>query len=193
MGNKSSRHHEAHGSHFTLQEIQRLKKAFTQYADKDGTIDKDDFRRALSSNINAWSAGAQYMFLERLFDAFDLDGNHRIDFSEFIQGLSVFFKGEPEEKMELTFRIYDIDKSGSIEPKELIKVLAHMYSTFYNEDQTERVTKMVHQIFEDLDINGDGSLSVTEFKLMAIKEPMMVDFVEEFLKLPEAEKNDSLL
>jgi hypothetical protein len=54
---------------------------------------------------------------------------------------------------------------------------------FYNEDQTERVTNLVHQMFHDLDINGDGSLSITEFKLMAIKEPMMVDFVEEFLMI----------
>ena len=153
-------------SHFTLGEIRKLKRAFEKFANQDGTINKGDFRKALSVHVNAWSAGAQLLFLERLFDAFDLDGNHSIDFNEFITGLSVFFKGTPEEKQELTFKLYDIDKSGSIEPKELINILAHMvkrlmqYSTFYNEDQTERVTQMVHQIFEDLDINGDGSLVI---------------------------------
>ena len=56
--------------------------------------------QALTNHVSAWSGGAQYMFLERLFDAFDLDGNHRIDLNEFISGLSVFFKGTPEEKSE---------------------------------------------------------------------------------------------
>ncbi|OAJ44744.1 hypothetical protein, variant 1 [Batrachochytrium dendrobatidis JEL423] len=168
----------------TLEEIKRLKHAFSKYADENHTIDKADFKRALENHVNAWSAGAQYLFLERLFDAFDMDGNHHIDFHEFINGLSVFFKGTDEEKQELSFRLYDIDKSGTIEPKELIKVLSKMYSTFYNEDQSSRITAMVHQMFEDLDINGDGSLSIVEFKLMALKEPMMIDFVDQFLRAP---------
>ncbi|KAH6564043.1 hypothetical protein BASA50_000220 [Batrachochytrium salamandrivorans] len=176
-------------THFTLEEIKRLQQAFSKYADENNTINKVDFKRALENCIIAWSDGAQYMFLERLFDAFDLDNNHRIDFAEFINGLSVFFKGTEEEKQELSFRLYDIDKSGTIEPKELIKILSKMYSTFYSEDQSERITAMVNQMFEDLDINGDGSLSVVEFKLMALKEPMMIDFVNQFLRVPE-KKND---
>jgi serine/threonine-protein phosphatase 2B regulatory subunit len=66
----------------------------------DGTISKDEFKNALTCHVAAWSRGAQYSFLERLFDAFDLDGNGRIDFIEFISGLSTFFKGSPEEKAE---------------------------------------------------------------------------------------------
>ncbi len=53
--------------------------------------------------MHAWSTGAQYNFLERLFDAFDLDGNGRIDFEEFIFGLSTLFKGSAEEKAECNF------------------------------------------------------------------------------------------
>lgn len=44
--------------------------------------------------------GAQFMFLDRLFDAFDLDNSRSIDFQEFTKGLSAFMKGTPEEKME---------------------------------------------------------------------------------------------
>ncbi|KAJ3044033.1 hypothetical protein HK097_001608, partial [Rhizophlyctis rosea] len=165
----------------TSQEVLRLQKEFERLADDDFTIDKTDFKKTLENHVHCWSAGAQYLFLERLFDAFDLDGNARIDFREFIQGLSVFMKGTPEEKMELSFRLYDIDKSGSIEPKELVKIMSQMYSAFYNEDQTQRIRDLVYQIFEDLDINGDGSLSIHEYKLMALKEPMMIDFIDQFL------------
>jgi Ca2+-binding EF-hand superfamily protein len=114
--------------------------------------------QALDQHVQAWSAGAQRMFMDRLFDAFDEDGSQSIDWEEFINGVAVFFKGTPEEKMVLSFRLYDIDKSGDIEPKELIKIMSQMYSAFYQEDQTERIRTTVLQIFEDLDINGDGSL-----------------------------------
>jgi hypothetical protein len=55
-----------------------------------------------------------------------------------------------------------VDKSGSIEPKELIKIMGQLYSAFFNNDQTAHVTELVTQIFNDLDINGDESLSITE-------------------------------
>ncbi|KAJ3327046.1 hypothetical protein HDU76_012416, partial [Blyttiomyces sp. JEL0837] len=183
MGHSASKDVETlkEETHFTLNEIKKLKAEFEKQADSDYTITKEQFRYTLEKHVHCWSAGAQYLFLERLFDAFDLDGNHKIDFREFIQGLSAFMKGTPEEKMALSFRLYDIDKSGSIEPKELIKIMGQMYSAFYNEDQSERIREVVTRIYDDLDINGDGSLSLTEYKLMALKEPMIIDFLEQFL------------
>ncbi|KAJ3122693.1 hypothetical protein HK098_002529 [Nowakowskiella sp. JEL0407] len=161
MGNSHTREEVkdlSDNSHFTENEIKKLKNEFSKVADAEHTVTKEQFKKTLVDHVQCWSAGAQYLFLERLFDAFDLDGNHKIDFREFIQGLSVFMKGTPEEKMELSFRLYDIDKSGSIEPKELIRIMGQMYSAFYNEDQSEKIRTIVNQIFEDLDINGDGSL-----------------------------------
>lgn len=168
-------------SHFTYKEVERLSKAFEEQAKPGTTITKAQFIHTLENHVQCWSAGAQFMFLDRLFNAFDLDGSGNIDFEEFIEGLSVFLRGVPDEKVAMTFRLYDIDNSGSIEPKELIKIMSRMYSAFYNEDQTEKITSIVNQVFLDLDINGDGSLSLTEFKLMALKEPLIVDFLEQFL------------
>ncbi|TPX76842.1 hypothetical protein CcCBS67573_g01912 [Chytriomyces confervae] len=193
-------------THFTLNEIKKLKTEFQKQAGPGYTISKEQFKMTLQKHVQCWSVGAQYLFLERLFDAFDLDRNKTIDFREFIQGLSVFMKGSAEEKMELSFRLYDIDHSGSIEPKELINIMGKMYSAFYNEDQSKKIKEVVEQIFSDLDINGDGSLviisvgppvlrrislrvltssqrkqSLHEYKLMALKEPLIIDFLEQFL------------
>ncbi|KAJ3013520.1 UNVERIFIED_CONTAM: hypothetical protein HDU68_000639, partial [Siphonaria sp. JEL0065] len=113
-------------THFTLNEIKKLKKEFQKQANPDFTITKEQFKATLTKHVHCWSVGAQYLFLERLFDAFDTDRSKSIDFREFIQGLSVFMKGSAEEKMELSFRLYDIDHSGSIEPKELINIMGKM-------------------------------------------------------------------
>ncbi|KAI8894780.1 hypothetical protein BC833DRAFT_603588 [Globomyces pollinis-pini] len=168
-----------------LKEIQRLSAAFEKSQDGSGTINKEQFKSVLSANVDAWSKGAQLLFLERLFDAFDMDRSGSIDYNEFLRGLKIFFQGSEDEKCELTFRIYDVDKSGDIQPKELIHIMAEMYSSYHGTDQMGSVATLVHQIFHDLDINGDGSLSITEFRLMAVKEPMMIDFIEEFLRIPE--------
>ncbi|KAJ3272693.1 hypothetical protein HDV01_005329 [Terramyces sp. JEL0728] len=139
-----------------LNEVKRLAAAFEKAQDGSGTINKDQFKNVF--NINA--AGAQLLFLERLFDAFDSDRSGTIDYNEFITGLTVYFEGSDIQKSELTFQIYDIDKSGDIQPKELVKIMAEMYSSYYKTDKTDEVQKIVHQVFEDLDINGDGSLVI---------------------------------
>jgi len=44
------------------------------------------------------------VFLTRLFSAFDTNPNTKgVNFKEFIEGLSVFMKGTPDEKLERKF------------------------------------------------------------------------------------------
>lgn len=76
--------------------------------------------------MQCWNQSAQFLFLERLFNAFDVDSSNSIDLEEFMSGLSVFLKGTPDEKLLLSFRLYDVDNSGSIEPKELIKIMGQL-------------------------------------------------------------------
>ena len=58
----------------------------------------------------------------------------------------------------VTFKLYDLHKTGSVEPQDLIRIMAQMYSAFYNEDRTEQIKELVDRIFADLDINGTGAL-----------------------------------
>ncbi|KAJ3374158.1 hypothetical protein GGF31_008375 [Allomyces arbusculus] len=171
-------------SHFTHSEIRRMRADFERIADPEtSTITKEQFKETIYPYVSSWTAGN--IFLERLFDAFDENGDKTIDFREFVHGLSVFSRGTPEEKLELSFRIYDINGDGFIERKELFKIMSQMYSAFYNEDQSARIHELVARFFEDLDVNGDGQLSLTEYKLQAMKEPLIVDFLQQFLADPD--------
>ena len=81
---------------------------------------------------------AAAIFLERLFDAFDIDGNRRIDFEEFAAGLSKLEKGTEEEKLErrhvvdtcsanvVYFKIFDLNRDGNVTPKELVAVMSEI-------------------------------------------------------------------
>jgi hypothetical protein len=46
---------------------------------------------------------------------------------------------------------------------------------------------LVKRIFDDLDVNNDGKLSLEEYKLNSMKEPLIIDFLGQFL----ADQTDS--
>jgi serine/threonine-protein phosphatase 2B regulatory subunit len=60
-----------------------------------------------------------------------------------------------------------------------------MYVDFYATDADQKFEELVNQIYSDFDINQDGTLTLEAFKIMSLKEPIMTDFVEEFLRLPD--------
>ena len=60
-----------------------------------------------------------------------------------------------------------------------------MYADVYKNNGDEEIDQIVNQIYSDFDINQDGTLTLEAFKIMSLKEPLITDFVEKFLRLPE--------
>ncbi|KAI8971196.1 hypothetical protein BDB01DRAFT_839675 [Pilobolus umbonatus] len=143
-------------------------------------ITQDVFKETVKSYVPSVSANDD-AFLEQLYNAFDVDNHKAIDFTEFVDGLSVFIKGTPEEKLTLSFKMYDTKHAGYLTRIELEKVLLKLSGTFSKVDQTADIKDMVDHMFRDFDINNDGRLSFEEYKLSAMKEPVIVDFLEQFL------------
>ncbi|KAI9472185.1 MAG: hypothetical protein EXX96DRAFT_489501, partial [Benjaminiella poitrasii] len=104
-----------------------------------------------------------------------------IDFAAFVDGLSIFMKGDSEEKLSLSFKLYDVDHDGYLTRNELEKVLIKLSGTFSAEDRTAEIKDRVNFMFKDFDVDNDGRLSFEEYKLSAMKEPLIVDFLEQFL------------
>ncbi|KAG0366424.1 hypothetical protein BGZ54_005362 [Gamsiella multidivaricata] len=130
------------------------------------------------------------VFLTRLYSAFDTNPNSKgVNFKEFIEGLSVFMKGTPDEKLELSFKLYDIDHVGYITRPGLEKAMTQLHSVVAgsSQDETHQIQELVKRIFDDLDVNNDGKLSLEEYKLNSMKEPLIVDFLSQFL----ADQTDS--
>ncbi|KAF8940866.1 hypothetical protein BGZ58_004334 [Dissophora ornata] len=130
------------------------------------------------------------VFLTRLYSAFDTNPNSKgVNFKEFIEGLSVFMKGTSDEKLELSFKLYDIDHVGYITRPGLEKAMTQLHSVVAgsSQDETHQIQELVKRIFDDLDVNNDGKLSLEEYKLNSMKEPLIVDFLGQFL----ADQTDS--
>ncbi|KAF9162955.1 hypothetical protein DFQ26_003075 [Actinomortierella ambigua] len=177
MGIKHSKENKALASrtHFTKREINALRREFEKTASSSKST---AFRRILQSSP------MDDVFLTRLYSAFDTNPNKKgVEFKEFIEGLSVFMKGTPDEKLELSFKLYDIDHAGYITREGLERAMTQLHSVVATSghDETHQIQELVRRIFDDLDVDGDGKLSLEEYKLNSMKEPMIIDFLGQFL------------
>eukprot|EP00615_Pteridomonas_danica_P013655 CAMPEP_0114333608 /NCGR_PEP_ID=MMETSP0101-20121206/3862_1 /TAXON_ID=38822 ORGANISM="Pteridomonas danica, Strain PT" /NCGR_SAMPLE_ID=MMETSP0101 /ASSEMBLY_ACC=CAM_ASM_000211 /LENGTH=136 /DNA_ID=CAMNT_0001464671 /DNA_START=39 /DNA_END=446 /DNA_ORIENTATION=+ len=106
-------------TNFTAPEIKALYFHFGQLAsDEKGEllINRSDFQSALGMKNST--------FVDRLFAVFDENGDGGINFVEFLTILSVLStKASTKDKLEVSFKIYDMDGDGVIGRDELTAML----------------------------------------------------------------------
>lgn len=129
---------------------EHLIEAFRELdVDGDGVISVSELVQGLRRALGIPHSEAQW-----IFNQLDTDGDARIHFHEFTiaaTGASLLRQGDIRE----TFRQFDLDRNGTIELPELERMLG-----------TEFCGTPTHQIFAELDSNGDNSVDLTEFSSM---------------------------
>ncbi|XP_013380849.1 neuronal calcium sensor 2 [Lingula anatina] len=117
-------------------------------------------------------------FYEHVFRTFDEDNSGAIDFKEFLVAISITKSGEPEEKLALAFRLYDIDRNGTIEEHEMTEILKAIYSLVGREPQLESSPKeRARSIFKKMDTNCDGVLTKDEFVQGCLKDETLFNML----------------
>ncbi|KAF9139047.1 hypothetical protein BGX30_008436 [Mortierella sp. GBA39] len=192
MGAKHSKENKdlARRTHFSKREIHTLRREFekTSNTSRSNVLTEAQFKETFRRILH--SSPLDDVFLTRLFSAFDTNPSIKgVNFKEFIEGLSVFMKGTPDEKLELSFKLYDIDHAGYITRPGLERAMTQLHSVVAGstQDETHQIQELVKRIFDDLDVNNDGKLSLEEYKLNSMKEPLIIDFLGQFL----ADQTDS--
>lgn len=109
-----------HTTAFSSIEIKKLYEEFIKDFPK-GYADRDGFKNAYTKMFPQ-RLGAN-KFAGHIFRMYDVDGNGRMEFREYVSGLSVSMDGTVEEKLQSCFRLYDKDRSGYITLKELTDIL----------------------------------------------------------------------
>ena len=137
----------------SAEELEGVFKRFD--ANGDGKISCEE----LGAIMNSFGYNAPPEELRRMLKAVDSDGDGFIDLQEFVelntQGIN---KGGTLQDLKDAFRLFDLDKSGSISALELHKVLKGMGDSSTVED--------CHNMIKSVDRDGDGLVNFQEFKMM---------------------------
>ena len=71
----------------------------------------------------ALALGSDSLFVSQMFSVIDREQKGFISFRDMIYAVVVFSKGTCEDKLHLLFRMYDIDKSGTLDREEISKMI----------------------------------------------------------------------
>lgn len=167
-----------HNSKLTKEELEDLQKA-TQFNAKQlrkwykdfiddcpsGYMTKEEFKQIYGQ---FFPSGDPTRFVDYVFNVFDIDKNGVITFKEFILAISITTKGTVEEKLTWSFSLYDFDNDGYVSRSEMLDIVRaihrmHGKDTSNPSKDRDAAQRIVDQMFNKLDTNGDGKLSKEEF------------------------------
>ncbi|KAE8882473.1 hypothetical protein PF003_g33432 [Phytophthora fragariae] len=158
-------------------ELPQLVNVFAQ-ACPTGALDRVTFSRCLEkilSQSGRYDPQARTMFT-RLFDIFERRSGRKdvVDVADFLGGVSVFACGERDEKIQLTFELYDMDGDGFISKEEMTKYLTAVFLVIgssspelFQQNQvnpTELGIVTAGQCFAESELNREGKLSYEAFR-----------------------------
>ncbi|CAF1309579.1 unnamed protein product [Adineta steineri] len=148
-------------THYTEEEILAWHSGFL----KDCPMGKLDKKQFLAVYRRFYPEGKADTYCNFVFKAFDTDNNNWIDFTEFLLAVGVSQHGNLEEKLKMAFDIYDQNKDGQINRKDMIQIIEAMYDLANEEDRTGEKSpdKRVDLIMQRLNKDKDGLIILSLF------------------------------
>eukprot|EP00397_Hematodinium_sp_SG-2012_P017943 GEMP01018359.1.p1 GENE.GEMP01018359.1~~GEMP01018359.1.p1 ORF type:complete len:365 (+),score=92.45 GEMP01018359.1:1318-2412(+) len=128
--------------------------------------------------LDAGAALPQQDTQNKCFALFDRDGNGVVDMMELVCGISLLCQGTKEDKISAVFDVFDENRDGFISMDEMFKFLTSVFKVVLTPSMHQKMKEMGvdAETAEDLasvtslecfklaDLNGDGKLSLDEFK-----------------------------
>lgn len=171
-----------------IEDVKGIYEDFRKASGKSGKLTKKNFRKVYKQAFGS----SVKEFADAIFHSFDTDGNGKIDFEEFLVGLSLSDLASNDrqgriQKLRWAFTVYDKDRSGTIDKKEMVSIVKAVFhissiSEMLPDDTPE---SFAERLFASVDVNGDGEITFEEFVKAADEDETIID-----LLLPAPKEND---
>jgi len=157
-------------THFDRKEIKTIFKQFKK-ENPSGFISKGELKNA----IGLMGLQPDDYLITRIFQVYDKNGDGKIDFRECVNVLSIASRGNPREKLEFSFHLYDLDGNGFISREEFSLIVKSLFKSLPSIENLppDRNTpeKVTDKFFETADVNHDKQVSFEEFATCLENEP----------------------
>jgi calcium-dependent protein kinase len=137
--------------------VDQLKEIFKELDESgEGLLSKEELKKGFSKYFTDDISDKEFDEIMKLIDQ---DDSGEISIEEFLRATMDYENLTTEKNLKLAFDYFDKDHSGTLSPDEIREVLG------LSEDN-EKSRKIVNDIIEEVDENGDGLISFDEFKKM---------------------------
>ena len=117
-----------------MEQLQKLQELFDKYKNSDGKVQFPEFEK-LVSNIEG--KAETITDTKALYKGVDRDGSDSVTKIEFISLAKAILTKDKVQLTKTYFRAYDVNKSSTLEPSEVVKLYAQLGKEVTEEEATE--------------------------------------------------------
>ena len=145
--------------------VEKLTEIFKELDESgEGLLSIEELKKGYQRFFNDTLTDSEF---DKIMTLIDQDKSGQISIEEFLRATVSYENLVTEKNLKYAFDYFDKDHSGSLSPDEIREVLGLS-------DMSEKTDKILQDIINEIDLNGDGQISYEEFKVMMLKNHGMV-------------------
>ncbi|XP_041846355.1 guanylyl cyclase-activating protein 2-like [Melanotaenia boesemani] len=166
---------ESHSEEMDTAQIQELCIMFMKEC-PSGSLHLHEFKRIFGVQS---SSAEESLFLETIFHSFDTNQDNTLDFLEYVAALNLILRGNLEDRLKWSFKMYDKDGNGKLDRQEVKRIIKILYKIKLQTGGMEMTpSEICERLFELVDQNHDGQISLSEFMEGAQKDEWVMNLLK---------------
>uniref|UniRef100_A0A3Q1FC85 Guanylate cyclase activator 1g n=1 Tax=Acanthochromis polyacanthus TaxID=80966 RepID=A0A3Q1FC85_9TELE len=119
------------------------------------------------------SSEEESLYIETIFYSFDTNKDNALDFLEYVVALHLILRGNLEDRLKWSFKMYDKDGNDRLDRNEIIYKIK-----LQKTDISLTPSEICDRIFELVDQNHDGQITLFEFMEGAQKDEWVMNMLK---------------